>query len=109
LAALGDKRMRFNELHRSVEGISQRMLTVTVRNLERDGLLVRTVYPTIPPRVEYELSDLGRSLKEALAPFGGWVSANRVAIEEARRQFDLKQQEPPAAHTSTSQHVSFGK
>lgn len=88
LATLGDRRMRFGELHRSIGGISQRMLTVTVRNLERDGLLVRTVHATIPPRVEYELSDLGRSLKEVLAPFGEWVSANQTAIENSRRQFD---------------------
>src|SRR5262245_42988388 len=66
LAALGDNCLRFKELHRAIEGISQRMLTVTLRNLERDGLLVRTVYPTIPPRVEYELSERGRSLKHAL-------------------------------------------
>jgi DNA-binding HxlR family transcriptional regulator len=93
LAVLGDKRMRFNELHRAIDGISQRMLTVTVRNLERDGLLIRTVYPTIPPRVEYELSDLGHSLKQVLAPFGAWVLTHQSRIEEARRQFDLKVEE----------------
>lgn len=60
LMAIGDRRMRFGELHRAINGISQRMLTVTLRNLERDGILIRTVYPTIPPRVEYELSDRGR-------------------------------------------------
>lgn len=105
LRALGDKRMRFNELHRSIEGISQRMLTVTVRNLERDGLLIRTVYPTIPPRVEYELSDLGRSLKEALAPVGAWVMANQRNIDEARRVFDSKAEE----HAKASVHLSNGK
>jgi len=104
LATLGDRRMRFTELHRAIDGISQRMLTVTVRNLERDGLLIRTVYPTIPPRVEYELSDLGRSLKTALAPFGAWVSANQETIESSRRQFDLKAQE----HDSLG-HLSNGK
>jgi DNA-binding HxlR family transcriptional regulator len=99
LGALGDRRMRFNELHRAIEGISQRMLTVTVRNLERDGLLERTVYPTIPPRVEYELTDLGRSLKEVLAPVGAWVIANRDGIEQARLRFDNKteKQETPFA------------
>jgi DNA-binding HxlR family transcriptional regulator len=58
LMAIGERRMRFGELHRAINGISQRMLTVTLRNLEHDGILIRTVYPTIPPRVEYELSSL---------------------------------------------------
>jgi DNA-binding HxlR family transcriptional regulator len=86
LMALGDRRMRFGELHRAINGISQRMLTVTLRNLEHDGILIRTVYPTIPPRVEYELSDRGRSLKLALAPIGKWVMENRADIEEARER-----------------------
>jgi DNA-binding HxlR family transcriptional regulator len=89
LRALGDKPMRFKELHRALPGISQRMLTVTVRNLERDGLIIRTVYPTIPPRVDYELSRLGHSLKDALQPIGQWVTDNRVAIEQAQINFDL--------------------
>src|ERR1700733_5789200 len=68
LTVLGDQRMRFNELHRAVNGISQRMLIVTLRNLERDGLIVRMVYPTVPPRVEYEMSSRGQSLKRVLEP-----------------------------------------
>jgi len=83
---LGDRRMRFTELHRTIHGISQRMLTVTLRNLEHDRILIRTVYPTIPPRVEYELSDRGRSLKVALAPIGNWVRENQTDIEEARER-----------------------
>ena len=86
LMALGDRRMRFGELNRAINGISQRMLTVTLRNLEHDGILIRTVYPTIPPRVEYELSDRGRSLKLALAPIGKWVMANQTDIEEAHER-----------------------
>jgi DNA-binding HxlR family transcriptional regulator len=86
LMVLGDRRMRFTELHRAVNGISERMLTVTLRNLEHDGILIRTVYPTIPPRVEYELSDRGRSLKVALAPIGNWVRENQTDIEEARER-----------------------
>jgi DNA-binding HxlR family transcriptional regulator len=86
LMALGDRRMRFGELNRAINGISQRMLTVTLRNLEHDGILIRTVYPTIPPRVEYELSDRGRSLKLALAPIGKWVIENQTDIEEARER-----------------------
>jgi DNA-binding HxlR family transcriptional regulator len=81
LMVLGDRRMRFTELHRTINGISQRMLTVTLRNLEHDGILIRTVYPTIPPRVEYELSDRGRSLKVALAPIGNWVMEKRRASD----------------------------
>ena len=76
LMAIGDRRVRFGKLHRAINGISQRMLTVTLRNLERDGILTRTVYPTIPPRVEYELSERGRSFKLALAPIGKWVIEN---------------------------------
>jgi DNA-binding HxlR family transcriptional regulator len=84
--AIGDRRMRFGELHRAIDGISQRMLTVTLRNLEHDGILIRTVYPEIPPRVEYELSDRGRSFKLALAPIAKWVMENRSDIEEARER-----------------------
>ena len=86
LMVLGDRRMRFTQLHRAINGISQRMLTVTLRNLEHDGILIRTVYPTIPPRVEYELSDRGRSLKVALAPIGNWVRENQTDIERARQR-----------------------
>jgi DNA-binding HxlR family transcriptional regulator len=91
LMVLGDRRMRFMELHRAVNGISERMLTVTLRNLEHDGILIRTVYLTIP-RVEYELSDRGRSLKLALAPIGRWVMENQTDIEEARER--LREQSP---------------
>jgi DNA-binding HxlR family transcriptional regulator len=86
LMAIGDRRLRFGELHRAITGISQRMLTATLRNLEHDGVLIRTVYPTTPPRVEYELSDRGRSLKLALAPIGKWVIENQTVIEETRER-----------------------
>src|SRR5260370_4920982 len=86
LMVLGDRRMRFTELHRTIHGISQRMLTVTLRNLEHDGILIRTVYPTIPPRVEYRTSDSGRSLKVALAPIGNWLRENQTEIEDARER-----------------------
>lgn len=88
LAALSDQRLRFKDLHRAVGGVSQRMLTVTLRALERDGLVVRMVYPEVPPRVEYELSKRGRSLKEALEPIGMWILANQDDIEESRQHFD---------------------
>jgi DNA-binding HxlR family transcriptional regulator len=77
LVTLDNRRIRFNELHRSVGGISQRMLTVTLRSLERDGLVIRTVHATAPPRVEYELSDRGRSLIEALQPITAWILNNQ--------------------------------
>ena len=92
LMVLGDRRMRFTQLHRAINGISQRMLTVTLRNLEHDGILIRTVYLTIPPRVEYELSDRGRSLKLALAPISRWVMENQTGIEAPRER--LREQSP---------------
>ena len=86
---LGDGPRRFNEIRRSLGSISQRMLTLTLRGLERDGLVTRTVYPTIPPRVEYELTRLGRSLLEPVSGLGLWARQNRAAIQEARRRFDV--------------------
>src|SRR5215472_5951882 len=85
---LRDGPMRFNEIRRTINGISQRMLTLTVRGLERDGLATRTVYPTIPPRVEYELTRLGRSLLEPVSGLGAWARQHRAAILDARRRFD---------------------
>ncbi len=77
--------MRFNEIRRAVGGISQRMLTLTLRGLERDGLVTRTVYPTIPPRVDYELTELGRTLIAPLMPMGDWALENRAAGREGER------------------------
>jgi DNA-binding HxlR family transcriptional regulator len=85
---LGEGPRRFNELRRSVDGISQRMLTLTLRGLERDGLVTRTVYPTIPPRVDYQLTELGCSLLKTVRGLGEWAIANRSEILEARRRFD---------------------
>jgi len=85
---LADGPMRFNELRRSIENISQRMLTLTLRGLERDGLVTRTVYPTIPPRVDYELTRLGRTLREPLVAIADWARKHRPAILEARKVFD---------------------
>src|SRR5881398_283049 len=70
---LGGGPLRFNELRRSIGGISQRMLTLTLRGLERDGLITRTVFPTIPPRVDYELTDLGRGLSKPVEALGKWA------------------------------------
>ena len=79
---------RFNEIKRMVGGISQRMLTLTLRGLERDGLVTRTVFPTIPPRVDYELTDLGRSLGKPVQALGAWAFAHMPEIETARARFD---------------------
>jgi len=87
---LGDGPKRFNELKRLVGGISQRMLTLTLRGLERDGLVTRTVFPTIPPRVDYELTDLGRGLSGPVKALGEWAIAHRDRIEDARVRFDLR-------------------
>ncbi|MEJ0094764.1 MAG: helix-turn-helix domain-containing protein [Methylocella sp.] len=85
---LGDGPMRFNELRRRVGGISQRMLTLTVRAPERDGFVTRTVFLTIPPRVDYELTALGRSLQMPVQQLGIWTLQNISLIEEAQRRFD---------------------
>ena len=85
---LGDGPMRFNELRRRVGGISQRMLTLTVRGLERDGFVTRTVFPTIPPRVDYELTPLGHSLLTPVRQLGSWALENISLIEDAQRRFD---------------------
>ena len=87
---LGEQPRRFNELRRAVEGISQRMLTRTLRTLERDGLISRTVTPTVPPRVDYALTDLGRSLWQPVADLGRWVLDNRIEIESARAEYDAR-------------------
>lgn len=85
---LGDKPMRFNELRRSIGGISQRMLTLTLRGLERDGLVTRTVFPTIPPRVDYALTQLGRDLLNPVSALGEWATRNQTKIARARERFD---------------------
>ena len=88
VSTLGDGPKRFNELRRALGSISQRMLTLTLRGLERDGLVTRTVFPTVPPRVDYELTRLGRSLLEPVSGLGLWARKNRTAIEAARGRFD---------------------
>ncbi|MDE1154105.1 MAG: helix-turn-helix domain-containing protein [Acidobacteriaceae bacterium] len=83
-------RMRFSRIAEAVPGISQKMLTQTLRYMEREGLLVRTVFPVIPPRVEYALTDLGRSLSQAFCGVWLWAEANVTRIEKARAAFDKK-------------------
>lgn len=85
---LREEPRRFSELKREIGSISQRMLTLTLRALERDGLVVRTVYPTTPPRVDYELTQLGHELREPVEALGEWALAHLDVIDQARRQFD---------------------
>jgi DNA-binding HxlR family transcriptional regulator len=92
ISTLGTGPRRFNELKREVQGVSQRMLTLTVRGLERDGMIIRTVTHSIPPRVDYELTDLGRSLLEPVSALGQWAIVNRAIVERARQAFDAETQ-----------------
>jgi DNA-binding HxlR family transcriptional regulator len=85
---LGDGPKRFNELKRAIGGISQRMLTLTLRGLERDGLVTRTVFLTIPPRVDYALTPLGRDLLQPVSALGAWAIRNQAKIARARERFD---------------------
>jgi len=87
---LRDRGYRFNELKRGIDGISQRMLTLTLRNMERDGLVTRTVTPSIPPRVDYELTDIGRSLAEPVKILGDWAFKHLGPIAAAQAMFDAK-------------------
>ena len=87
VVALEQGPLRYNEIRRVVDGISQRMLTLTLKGLERDGLVNRTMYPTIPPRVDYELTDLGRKLMVPLRSLYDWAVKHRAAMLAARRKF----------------------
>lgn len=90
VSELGSGPRRFNEIRKALGSISQRMLTLTLRGLERDGLVTRKVFPTIPPKVEYALTPLGRSLLEPVSGVGLWARQNRAAIQEARQRFDAQ-------------------
>ena len=90
---LADGPMRFNELKRKIGGVSQRMLTLTLRGLERDGFVSRTMFPTIPPRVDYELTELGQSLRVPVADLGNWAFEHIAVVAEARAAFDARAEE----------------
>jgi DNA-binding HxlR family transcriptional regulator len=90
LAQLPGERARFSELERAIPGISQKMLTATVRSLERDGLLTRELFPEVPPRVEYELTALGRSLLFPMQGLVDWVKENWERVKESRVEFDAR-------------------
>lgn len=103
--ALRDGTQRFSELRRRIEPISQRMLTRTLRQLERNGLVERVVYPTIPPRVEYTLTALGVTLLSAINPLLDWLVRNQPRLMEAIREFDAAQTDGDA--TESNGHVAW--
>ena len=88
---LGDGARRFTDLKRAIDGISQRMLTVTLRGLERDGIVTRTMYPVMPPRVDYALTPMGRTLLEAACSLVGWAHAHLEEIDTARAEYDARE------------------
>jgi len=93
VGTLSNGPMRYNQIARVIEGISQRMLTLTLKGLEQDGLVSRTMYPTIPPRVDYELTDLGRSLIVPLRSLHSWAVEHRPAMRAAREAFAKREQQ----------------
>ena len=90
---LRERPYRFNELKRGIDGISQRMLTLTLRNMERDGMVTRTVTPSIPPRVDYELTDIGHSLATPVKVLGDWAFENLKRIAAAQAAFDTRNED----------------
>lgn len=96
IALLDTRSLRFMELRRSIDGISQRMLTSTLRQLERDGLVRRTVYPVVPPRVDYALTPMGESLLDTIKPLVAWTEAHCEAIAAARNAYDRRAEEGEA-------------
>lgn len=97
VSTLGSGSKRFNELRREIPSVSQRMLTLTLRNLERDGLVNRTVTPSIPPRVDYELTALGRSLQGPIGQLQQWALDNVGAIHAAQAAYDAREDRAEAA------------
>ncbi|GII75824.1 hypothetical protein Sru01_08060 [Sphaerisporangium rufum] len=91
IALLEQRRLRFTELRRAIDGVSQRMLTRTLRHLERDGLVTRTVYPTVPPRVEYALTPLGATLHTTIQALVGWTEEHQQEIAAARAAYDARE------------------
>jgi DNA-binding HxlR family transcriptional regulator len=97
ITALGKGPMRFSELLRYIDGVSQKMLTATLRDLEKDGFVSRKVTPSIPPRVDYELTSMGRELREPLKMLSQWAYTNRERVEQARERFAARAEEAPRA------------
>ena len=98
---LGEGPRRFTELHRGIDGITGRMLTVTLRALERDGIITRTVHAAVPPRVDYELTPLGQTLHETIGQLVGWAVEHRGEVEAARSDYDARSCPPPCSAEDT--------
>jgi DNA-binding HxlR family transcriptional regulator len=98
--------MRFGELKREIGGISQKMLTATLRDLERDGFVKRTLTPSIPPRVDYELTDLGRELQVPLGALGTWAINNRSRVLQARAKFEEQNPDAPPSRVGRVTQLS---
>ncbi|MGP3960854.1 winged helix-turn-helix transcriptional regulator [Nonomuraea sp. 3N208] len=92
IALLDCQSLRFSQLRREIDGVSQRMLSVTLRHLERDGLVSRTVYPVVPPRVDYALTPLGRTLHQTIKALVTWTEEHQVEIATARAEYDARQE-----------------
>lgn len=106
IMTLGRGPMRFNELRRSIEGVSQRMLTLTLRGLERDGFVTRTVRPTVPPQVDYELTSLGVSLQAPVRALGEWAFTHQPLVEQARQRYDGQTAPKPEQRSSLPDSIS---
>jgi DNA-binding HxlR family transcriptional regulator len=100
ISLLGERTKRFTELRREIDGISQRMLTVTLRGLERDGIVTRTVYPVVPPRVEYSLTPMGATLMDAAATLVTWAESHLSEIDAARADYDTRARAKEPVKTS---------
>ena len=94
VGALSKGELSYNEIQRRVGGISQRMLTLTLKRLEADGIVTRTLFPSVPPRVDYELTELGMTLRGALVPLHLWAAQNKQVIERNRQKHEGSQQRP---------------
>jgi DNA-binding HxlR family transcriptional regulator len=102
VASLGSGSRRFTEIKRGIDGISQRMLTVTLRRLERDGILTRTVYEVMPPNVTYQLTPLGNSLLLATTPLVEWSTQHLPQVDAARARYDQRTRRQPVSHSAVS-------
>jgi DNA-binding HxlR family transcriptional regulator len=106
---LADAPRRFSDLKRSIGGISQRMLTLCLRGLERDGLVKRTVFPVVPPRVEYELTALGQSLREPVTQLASWARSHLAELDSARAEFDRRAQLDPGGRRARLEPAAAGR
>lgn len=98
---LGKRPRRFSELHRGIDGITGRMLTVTLRGLERDGIITRTLHSAVPPRVDYELTPLGRTLLDTIGQLVDWAVEHNGEVERARTDYDTRSSPPPCSEETS--------